>query len=267
MSHGEVRVATRELRGLAVDHPDLRRLLDHDNFSRAWADRTILKEDPNRGVALITGPAQECYLLKRLWPSTGKKWLDCVMSGALFTEPHRRLNWLHERQIAVPRSLAILRWRRDGEPESWCQLQEYLAEASTLHAALTDPEATSAERNLLIERATVQLANLHKLKRYHGDPKLTNLMVGDASVYLVDVGGRRSRRFGRAQQKDLARLLVGLAEAGMSKEQLAGAMAVYARCAGTLEDSFMAGVRAISRKIADRHAVRYGRSGLEILDL
>lgn len=265
----EIPINTDCLQGTAVDTPDLRDLLEGSNFLSAWQNRRSIKEDPQRCVVLLRGETGRPYLLKCFWPSRAKRLRRLITGRDSLSQSHQALKWLSAHDIAVPQSLAVLRWRQtSGQPQVWCHLQEYLAGAITLHAALTESWAADpAGQARLIEKTIVQLGHLHQLKRYHGDMKLTNIMVRGDQVYLVDVEGRGSLRFRRHQQKDLARFFVGLAEAHISAQQIRDAMHRYQQLMGTVDGDFVEGVRSAVSKIARRHERDRGLSLVDKLNI
>lgn len=257
MFPAEVAITTARLKGRAFAEPALVSLLSDEAFGRAWQARQVIKQEENRSVAVMRAEDGTAYLIKSLQPKLRKRIVSFVSSS--FLRIHRNLGILSRHGIPVARSLGFVAWRPAGEPEHWCQIQEYIHDAVTLEQALTSLHRNDpATQMALISETARQLGRLHQLGRYHGDMKLTNIMVRGREIYLIDTTGSRSIRLGRWHQKDLARFLVGLEEANIQRGQREKAIAVYQQYSGNELPAFMDGVRTFAKKISQRRVRRYG---------
>lgn len=262
MALADQEFANGQLQGRARDSAWLRELLQPEPFVSAWEQRRVIKQDIRRCVVVIKAPNGEQVLLKCWWPSVWQRRLRAHQ----LQQNYQRLQYLFQHDVAIAQPLAAFTWhKRQGATgasrEVWCLAQHYLAGAETLHHMLTKTYNDKlGSQTQLVDKAMQQLARVHCLGRYHGDMKLTNLMVQGDVLYLVDVSGKTSWRLKRWQQKDLARFLVGLVEAGVSKSLLATAIKSYQEAITELDADFTDGVRRLVKKIARRHARRYGNS-------
>lgn len=232
-------------------------MLNDEAFEHAWLRREIIKQEGDRSVAIVQAEDGTRYLLKSARPKCRKRLLDLISPPLL--KVHRDLTVLDQHGIPLARALGFVKWRRPGQPEQWCQIQEFVDQAITLERALTLQYRGQPEKQMMVIGETaLQLARLHQLGRYHGDMKLTNIMVKGERIFLIDIEGGRSLRLRRWQQKDLARFLVGLREAGMHERQLEETVAIYQKHSGNNDARFMGGVDAFTAKISQRRIRRYG---------
>lgn len=257
MSRTEVVIKTDSLSGLAVSEPALLALLRDDVFPQAWNARQIIKQEGDRCVAVVRAENAASYLLKCRQSTLMKRLSACVIKP--LARAHDNVNFLVQHQVPVARSLGFFRWREAGQPEQWFQIQEYISNAVTLEQALTELYASDAAlQQALIHEAARQLGRIHQLGRYHGDMKLSNILVHAQQVILIDIQGGRSPRLQRWQQKDLGRFLVGLKEANVQPVQIEEAIKVYQQQSDNRSERFMSAVNRFVEKITERHRLRYG---------
>ncbi|MCW8195757.1 hypothetical protein F6455_13260 [Proteobacteria bacterium 005FR1] len=263
MSRRDSRLRTPDLRGRVVAPARLDTLITNGGFAAAWRERRIIKQDgERRQVAVITAPDGSQLLLKCIAPSDLGDLIWRIAGRSPLWRTHRSQESLWQAAVCVPESLGVLRWSGDAQRGPWwCQLQSFIADTKTLHAVLADETRYAGDPQPhwdLIEKTVKQLATIHELGRFHGDMKLTNILVSDDKVILVDVDGRRSVRIKRRRQKDLARFLVGLQEVGATRTLLIKACKCYEELTCFANKDFFAGVERLAHNIAHRHVGRYG---------
>jgi hypothetical protein len=231
-----------------------------DLFAKAWQAKTVLKRDADRAVCRITLGRSDYLLKVEKAPTAFSRFVGRSTPLSL----HSRLRLLREAGVNVPASYAVLEIAL-GEGDYWAHIMAFVQEASTAHHCFSKGfEALNLEEGSLLRKILDNLLRLHGLKRFHGDMKLTNIVVSSGEPWFVDVDGRRCRG-PRRLFKDLARLLVGLAEVGAPPGVLRDVLHYYAGKAEVSVAALQRAIKPMAMKIARRHKWQYGRgSALEI---
>lgn len=258
MSRTEVAINTSHLSGLSIGDPALLSLLNDEAFAEAWQARHIIKKERDRCVAIIRAEDARDYLIKSRAPGFTKRIVGRVTRP--LASVHRNLEFLSQHGVPVARGLAYFCWRDADQPERWCQIQEYVPAAETLEQVLRELQGAEDADKLsrLVCETARQLGRIHQLGRYHGDMKLTNVLVREGKIILIDIEGGRPLRRQRWQQKDLGRFLVGLMEVGVSHAHIQEAIAVYRQQSGNGDKKFMNAAERFAEKISRRRRRRYG---------
>lgn len=135
---------------------------------------------------------------------------------------------------------------------------EYIKSADTLEVFLSGMPDNEKLKGIL-QQLTQALADLHAAGYVHGDLKMRNILIDAERVMFVDLDGFGKFSVSRRPQKDIARVVVGLAEAGVDMRLLAGLFSDYCRCRKIDRNEFLKQLDPIISRLQARHLDQYGR--------
>jgi len=219
----------------------------------------LLKNDSHSRVGLITLQDRLCYLKFYNAKSTGQK----ILFRLGYSRGLRSFDAATELLAAgvqVPTPLACLL-----SPRGMMLLTEGVAGGKDLKA-LWQGDTEPAKRELLMSSAGHTLAVLHKAGYCHGDCKWSNFLWSTDGFYLVDLEGvKKTAAGGKTQARDLARFTVNAEDMGVEPECFELFLERYLQGGNHSRETIIRAIMPFLRQLRQRHKLKYGERGQQIL--
>ena len=218
---------------------------------------SVIKEEPSRSIFSATLLNQQTLFCKSYRDSGIAAMLRAVFKGNRAQQSHDKVNLFTAAGATAPQSMGYVIKKTGLLARESVHFSEYLEDAKTLY----DFVATADDQELshVLSQVAQQLARVHSAGYVHGDTKLHNLLIDNASVYFVDLDSVRAISKKYSPARDLARLLVGLSEASIEQSFLAGLMEVYYKTAAVDKKTLASDIRLIIPDFQKKHLKKYGR--------
>ncbi|WP_460237574.1 hypothetical protein [Aurantivibrio plasticivorans] len=233
------------------------------SFDAAWQARSIIKQDPERSVSVVEALGEK--LLVKAFPySIKQRMIETLGLSRSLKVSHARNKRIIQEGASIPESRGVVVVDSPSAGRLLLHCFTYIADSQNLHNAIIDRgERGISYQNSLLQQAVTQLVYLHRAKRFHGDAKLTNMLVHNGSVLLVDIDGRQISRPRSKWLRDLARFLVGVAELHVDKPLIMDIVDDYSRQMEregfAIDRQFQLDVIQRAIILARRHAEKYQR--------
>lgn len=234
----------------------------------AWADLVrssrVIKEDKSRSIVQCVLPGGNKVFCKIYSEEGVKAFLRRRLMGSRAEIGHHNTAEFIVQNHRTPDSQGYLEHIVGGRCVESIHFCDYLDDARTLAEVLDEPGITLDERRQWLCQTADMLSKLHGEGYIHGDVKLSNILCSAGHLYFVDLDGVCQQSGRRPPSRDVARLLVGLSEQSVGRDDRNFLFNYYCTLAVKEKKSFQFEVLQLTEKFQYRHEKKYGLKPVDI---
>ena len=225
----------------------------------AMAER--IKVDKIREVLIATLPTGEKILCKVHKEIGVIARLRCWLFASKAARGHKKNKQLIQLGFEGPNSIGYLLRNRFGRDCDSIHFTEFFAGAETVESRLMGNKVNNEE--LLSELATL-LSRLHTQGYVHGDTKLSNFLIANEKLQLIDLDGFTVFTKKWTPARDIARVLVGLSEVSLSRAVMDEFLRAYCGASSLAPDAFKKELILLIPRFQQKHQQKYGITPIDI---
>ena len=245
------------LKYFLLDDVSINAFLDEESYKQFIGRARIIKDEKKVKVMvgrLSNGKEVICKSYSDIGTlAVLRSWL----LGDRAMQAHEKVNILKNVGAITPQSMGVLIKKTGFLARESIYFSEYIHASKTLYEYVT--ESSDRDVSAILTKIFQQLANIHVKGYIHGDTKPNNILVADHSVYFIDLDGVKKVSKKYLPARDLARLLVGLSEAGVAEDIFSHMLNGYCAQVGIDRDILIQDVSLFIRVFQKKHLKKYGR--------
>lgn len=249
---------------IQVGH-ELEQNLIEKNIEEIFESIFVLKEEPSRRVfvgVLASGEKIFCkhYREYGLLPML-RRWLV----GSRGELGHKSSKRFVMTGLNTPLSLGYALARKGTFSVDSLHFTRYFDSSRDLYDHLVSKNADANQTGSILSDLAGSLARLHAQGYVHGDTKLKNILLDQGRLVFVDLDGfhKMSGKFSDA--RDIARVIVGLAEVNFSNMKLQKFMDDYCKVREIDGQALLEKIIVLVHNFQQKHKIKYGREPIEIV--
>lgn len=240
-----------------------------DSFSTAGIDamfvsKRVIKQESSREVFIGTLAGGEQVFCKVYQENGLKAAIRRGLSSNRAELSHRNSVAFQKTDTETPDSLGYIMKKRGAMDCVSYHFCRYVNNGETLSVIFLSPDTNHAKRSQLLLALAKALAKLHGSGYVHGDTKLKNILFDGQRMIFVDLDSFQRQSRHRSPARDVARVLVGLAEVGLTASGFSRFVNCYCDNSNKTRQSLQAEIRRMVAVFQLRHERKYGRRPVPI---
>lgn len=221
-----------------------------------------IKTDKVREVLVATLPNDEKLLCKVHKEIGVIARLRCWLLASKAERGHIKNKQLTQLGFNGPVSTGYILRNRYGRDCDSIHFTQFFDDAETVEAILRENSINNDE---LLSQLAGLLSALHGKGYVHGDAKLSNFLVVNNTLTVIDLDGFSAFSRKWTPARDIARVLTGLSEESVSKATMAEFLQRYCDSAGLSLPTLKKELQPLIEKFQSKHQQKYGIAPVDIV--